>query len=86
MPVKLETFIAKPPCAGCAHLLELAGEIEKKYEEKVEVIKHIGPCEEFEKYELTVVPAVVLNEGKIKIMGVCPSIKTLEAALKEMGV
>jgi len=84
--VKLETFTAEPPCPGCVHLLELAEEIEKMYKDKVEVIKHIGPCEEFEKYELTVVPAVVLNEGRIKIMGVCPSMKTLEAALKEMGV
>lgn len=86
MPVRLETFTAEPPCAGCVHLIELTEEIEKKYKEKVEVIKHIGPCEEFEKYGLTVVPAVVLNEGRIKIMGVCPSLKTLEAALKEMGV
>ena len=86
MPVKLETFTAEPPCAACVHLLELAEEIEKKYKEKVEVIKHIGPCEEFEKYQLTFVPAVVLNQGKIKIMGVCPSRKTLEAALKEVGL
>lgn len=86
MSVKLETFTAERPCAGCTHLLELADEIEKKYEGKVEVIRHIGSCEEFEKYELTIVPAVVLNEGKIKIMNVCPSLKTLETALKEMGV
>jgi len=86
MSVRLETFTAEPPCAGCVRLLELADEIEKKYKEEVEVIKHIGPCKEFEKYELTVVPAVVLNEGKIKIMGVCPSLKSLEASLKEMGV
>jgi hypothetical protein len=33
-----------------------------------------------------VVPAVVFNEGRIKIMGVCPSIQTIEASLKEMGV
>jgi len=86
MPIKLETFTAEPPCAGCVHLLELAEEIEKKYKEKVEVIKRIGPCKEFEKYELTVVPAVVLDHGKIKIMGVCPSLKTVEAALKEVGL
>lgn len=85
MSVRLETFTAEPPCAGCVRLLELADEIEK-YKEEVEVIKHIGPCKEFEKYELTVVPAVVLNEGKIKIIGVGPSLKSLEASLKEMGV
>jgi len=29
---------------------------------------------------------MVFNEGEIKIMGVCPSMKTIEAALREMGI
>ncbi|MEM0313021.1 MAG: thioredoxin family protein [Candidatus Bathyarchaeia archaeon] len=86
MVVKVETFTAEPPCAGCLKLLEHADLIKAKYGDRVEVIKHIGPCEEFGKYGLTVVPAIVFNEGKIKIMGVCPSLQTIEAALKEMGV
>ncbi|MEM3577344.1 MAG: thioredoxin family protein [Candidatus Bathyarchaeia archaeon] len=86
MVVKVEVFTAEPPCAGCLKLLEYADLIKAKYGEKVDVIKHIGPCEGFGKYVLTVVPAVVFNEGKIKIMGVCPSMQTIEAALKEMGV
>lgn len=86
MSVKLEVFTAEPPCAGCTHLLDLADAVAKSYTRTVKVVKHVGPCEEFEKYGLTVVPAVVLNEGQIKIMGVCPSRKTLEAALKELGI
>jgi len=86
MVVKVEAFTAEPPCAGCLKLLEYADSVKAKYSERVEVIKHIGQCEEFSKYSLTVVPAIVFNEGKIKIMGVCPSIQTIEAALKEMGV
>ncbi|MEM4479324.1 MAG: thioredoxin family protein [Candidatus Methanomethylicaceae archaeon] len=86
MVVKIEFFTAEPPCPGCIKLLEYGDVIKNKYGEKVEVIKHIGPCEEFKKYGLTVVPAVVFNEGKIKIMGVCPSMKTIEIALKELGV
>lgn len=86
MVVKVEVFTAEPPCPGCLKLLEYADIIKAKYGDKVEVIKHIGPSEEFNKYGLTVVPAIVFNEGKIKIMGVCPSMKTIEAALKEMGV
>jgi len=78
-------FTAEPPCAGCVKLLEYADLIKAKYGEKVEVIKHIGPCEEFNKYGLTLVPAIVFNEGKIKIMGVCPDMQTIEIALKEMG-
>jgi len=84
--VKVEVFTAEPPCAGCLKLLEIADSLEQKYGDKVEVTKHIGQCEEFGKYGLTVVPAMVFNEGKIKIMGVCPSIKTIESALMEMGV
>jgi len=84
--VKIEVFTAEPPCAGCLKLLDTADLLKEKYGDKVEVIKHIGPCEEFSKYGLTVVPAMVFNEGKIKIMGVCPSMKTIEASLREMGV
>lgn len=86
MVVKVEVFTAEPPCPGCLRLLEYADLIKAKYGDRVEVMKHIGPCEEFNKYGLTVVPAIVFNEGRIKIMGVCPSMKTIETALKEMGV
>jgi len=84
--VKIEVFTAEPPCAGCLKLLEIADLLKERYGNRVEVVKHVGPCEEFKKYGLTVVPAMVFNEGKIKIMGVCPSMKTIEAALMEMGV
>jgi hypothetical protein len=84
--VKVEVFTAEPPCAGCSKLLGIADLLREKYGERVEVTKHIGPCEEFNKYRLTVVPAVVFNQGRIKIMGVCPSMQTIEASLKEMGV
>jgi len=86
MVVKVEVFTAEPPCAGCLKLLEIADLIKEKYGERAEVIKHVGPCEEFVRYGLIVVPAMVFNEGKIKIMGVCPSMKTIEASLMEMGV
>ncbi len=86
MVVKVEVFTAEPPCAGCVNLLNVADSLKKKYREKIHVTKHMGTCKEFSKYQLTVVPAMVFNEGKIKIMGVCPSMKTIEAALMEMGV
>ena len=86
MVVKVEVFTAEPPCAGCVKLLEMADEIAKSYGEKVNVIKHIGPCEEFDKYKLTLVPAVVVEEGKIMLMGVCPDMDTFAASLKEVGV
>lgn len=84
--VKMEVFTAEPPCAGCTKLLQLADEFEQQFKAKVEVEKHIGPSKEFEEYKLTLVPAVVFNKGKIKIVGVCPSKETIIASLKEMGV
>lgn len=86
MVVKVEFFTAEPPCAGCSKLLEIADLLREKYGDRIDVTKHIGPCEEFSKYTLTVVPAMVFNERKIKIMGVCPSMKTIEAALLETGI
>jgi len=83
---RFETFTAEPPCPGCIKLLALADEIAKEYKGRVEVIKHIGPCEEFSKYKLTVVPAVVVDNGLIRIMGLCPDKETIIAALKEAGV
>lgn len=86
MTVKVEVFTAEPPCAGCLKLLEIADILKEEYGDRVEVIKHVGACEEFNRYCLTVVPAIVFNEGKIKIMGVCPSMDTIKNALLELGV
>jgi len=69
---KLETFTAEPPCPGCTKLLELADRIKENYGNELEVVKHIGPCEEFDKYGLTVVPAVVIN-GELNFFGVVPA-------------
>ncbi len=86
MVVKVEVFTAEPPCAGCVKLLEMADEIAKRYGDKVDVIKYIGMSEEFGKYKLTLVPAVVIEEGKIILMGVCPDMDTFVASLKEVGI
>jgi hypothetical protein len=62
------------------------GKIAKKYGNKAKVIKHMGPCPEFEKYGLTMVPAVVFEGGRIMLMGVCPDMETLTACFLELGV
>lgn len=84
--VKVEFFTAEPPCAGCVDLLKIADGVAKKYGKKAQVIKHIGPCEEFAKYGLTLVPAVVFEEGRIMLVGLCPDMETLAASFKELGV
>ncbi|HPR41776.1 MAG TPA: thioredoxin family protein [Candidatus Methanofastidiosa archaeon] len=83
--VKIEFFTATPPCPGCVALLGLADRISKEFPD-LEVIKHIGPCDEFGRYGITYVPAVVVEEGAILFMGLCPSYDTLITALAEMGV
>jgi thiol-disulfide isomerase/thioredoxin len=84
--IKVEFFVAEPPCAGCVDLLRTADEIAKKYAKKAQVIKHVGPCPEFEKYGLTMVPAVVFEEGRIMLMGMCPDMETLTGCFLELGV
>jgi hypothetical protein len=84
--IKVEFFVAEPPCAGCVDLLQTADEIATKYNKKAKVVKHLGPCQEFEKYGLTMVPAVVFEEGRIMLMGVCPDMDTLTACFLELGV
>ena len=86
MAIKLEAFTAEPPCAGCTNLIKLVDEIAQDYGDSVEVVKHIGPSEEFKKYKLTLVPAIVMEEGKIVIMGVCPDKETIISSLKEVGL
>ncbi|WP_455364061.1 thioredoxin family protein [[Eubacterium] cellulosolvens] len=86
MTITMEVFTAEPPCAGCTKLLQIADEIAQRYKEEVKVVKHTGPSKEFEAYKLTLVPATVFNQGKIKIVGVCPSKDTILASLKEMGL
>jgi hypothetical protein len=83
--VKVEFFTAEPPCAGCVALLELADRLKEEYP-SLDIVKHIGPCEEFSAYKITYVPAVIIEGGRIAFMGLCPSHDTLVAALKEMGV
>jgi len=83
--VKLEVFTAEPPCAGCVALLELADKIQENFPE-VKLVKHIGMCDEFVQYKITYVPATIIEEGRIAMMGLCPSYDTIVAALTEMGV
>jgi len=50
------------------------------------LVKHIGMCDEFVQYKITYVPATIIEEGRIAMMGLCPSYDTIVAALTEMGV
>jgi len=82
--MKVEIFLSVPSCSGGRMLLKRVEEIQKEYKD-IEVITYKGRTEEFKRYNLTSAPAVVID-GFVKIMGVCPSKKTLIGALKEAGL
>jgi hypothetical protein len=85
--VKMEVFSGDPPCPGCVAILALADEYAQKYLGRVEVTKYIGEegMAKFQEYKMLCVPAVVVNKV-IKIEGICPSRKTMDAALREGGL
>jgi hypothetical protein len=85
--VKMEVFSGDPPCPGCVAILALADEYTEKYRGKVEVKKYIGEegLAKFQEYKMLCVTALVVNEV-IKIEGICPSRRTMDAALREGGL
>ena len=85
--VKLEVFSGDPPCPGCVAILELAKRVAAKYEDELELSIYEGAegMEKFEAYQLSCVPAAVVN-GTIRIEGMCPSEATLNNALREGGL
>ncbi len=82
--MKVEVFLSVPSCSGGKMLLRRIEKIQKKYKD-IGVVTYRGRTEEFKKYNLTSAPAIVVD-GFVKIMGVCPSEKTLMGALKEAGL
>jgi len=80
--VRIEAFLSIPTCSGGISLSKLLKEIEGELGDKVEITIYRGRHELYQKYNLTVAPAVVIGR-LVRIMGVCPSKETLIAALQE---
>ena len=83
--VKIEVFLSIPTCSGGISLSRLLKEIQDEFGDRVEVITYKGRNEVFERYNLTTAPALVIGD-LVRIMGVCPSKKSLMSALKEVGL
>lgn len=83
--VKVEVFLSTSICSNSARLTDLLKEIQEEFGEKVEIITYQGQNEIFDKYNLTALPAVVVEE-LVKIVGFCPSKESLISALKEVGL
>jgi hypothetical protein len=83
--LKIEVFLSTPPCANSTRLARLLDEMKKDFGETIEVIVHDSPTEIFDAYNLTAMPAVVIEE-LVKMMGFCPSRESIIAALQEVGL
>jgi hypothetical protein len=83
--VRIEAFLSMTACTNSTSLAELLKEIQEEFGEKVEVITYQGRNEIFDKYNLTALPAVVIEEI-VKIVGFCPSKESLVSALIEVGL
>jgi hypothetical protein len=86
--VLLEVFSGDPPCPGCVAILAMADRLAEKYpKDQLEVKKYVGreAIEKYEEYNLSCVPAAVIN-GVIKIEGTAPDEGTMDNALREGGL
>ena len=88
MPVVMEVFSGDPPCPGCVAIVGMADRYAAKYPaEELTVITYAGSdaLAKYEEYDLSCVPAVVIN-GVIKIEGTAPDEGTMNNALREGGL
>jgi hypothetical protein len=86
--VLLEVFSGDPPCPGCVAILATADRYAEMYSpDELVVKKYVGQeaLEKYEEYNLSCVPAAVIN-GVIKIEGTAPDEGTMNNALREGGL
>ncbi|CAD7774645.1 hypothetical protein AIOGIFDO_01628 [Candidatus Methanoperedenaceae archaeon GB37] len=84
-PLLIEVFTSQPPCSGGRLVKKMMKEIEEKYGEKIKIEIHEGMTERLREYSIETTPAIVIDRD-IRIIGVAPSMQTLEDALKEAGL
>jgi hypothetical protein len=88
VPVLMEVFSGDPPCPGCVAILAMGERYAQKYPaEELTVKTYVGKdaLEKYAEYDLSCVPAVVIN-GVIKIEGTAPDEGTMNNALREGGL
>lgn len=85
MKLLVEVFTSLPPCSGGRMVKKAMHEILEKYGDRVEIKIYEGVNEKVKEYGIDTTPAIVIDRD-IRIIGVSPSMETLENALKEAGV
>ncbi len=83
--IKIEAFLSSTPDAKDDNLLKLLKEIGQEYNEKVEIIINRGWSELYKEYNLSALPALIVDD-LIRFIGVCPDKETVLSALKESGI
>ena len=81
----VEVFTSLPPCSGGRLTKKLMHEIAERYGDRVDIKIYEGPNEKAKEYGIDTTPAIVIDRD-IRIIGVTPSLETLENALKEAGL
>ena len=81
----VEVFASLPPCSGGRLVKKMMREIAAKYGDRVEIKIYEGINDKVKEYGIETTPAIVIDED-IRIIGVAPSMETLEDALKEAGL
>ena len=81
----VEVFTSLPPCSGGRLVRRAIERLKQKYGDKIEVRIYEGVTEKTKEYGIDTTPAVVIDND-IRIIGVAPSMETLENALKEAGL
>ncbi|MEM3421167.1 MAG: thioredoxin family protein [Candidatus Hadarchaeum sp.] len=85
MKVLVEVFASLPPCSGGRMVKKMMREISEKYGDRVEIKIYEGMNEKVKEYGIERTPAIVIDHD-IRIIGLAPSMETLENALKEAGL
>ncbi len=85
MKLLIEVFTSLPPCSGGRMVKKIVHEIEEKYGDRVEIKIYEGINEQVKGYGIETTPAIVIDRD-IRIIGVAPSMETLENAMKEAGL
>ncbi|MBC7218829.1 MAG: thioredoxin family protein [Hadesarchaea archaeon] len=85
MKILVEVFASLPPCSGGRMVKKMMREISEKYGDKLEIKIYEGMNEKVKEYGIERTPAIVIDRD-IRIIGLAPSMETLENALKEAGI
>ena len=85
MKLLVEVFSSLPSCSGGRAVKKLMREVAERYGDRVEIKFYEGENDKTKEYGIETTPAIVVDRD-IRIIGVSPTMETMENALKEAGL